>query len=80
MGQKTYIGANGYRAVAEHWDGATWRTVRTEDPYHPNQETVLLSLSLDAADDGWAAGYHAEPTTNGALVEHWNGTRWITVS
>src|SRR6266536_2103757 len=65
---------------ALHWDGQTWSTVPLADPgttyWH------LEAVSALAPDDVWAVGIAADqPGTFGggdrALIEHWDGQRWI---
>lgn len=41
-----------------------------------SQYSQLMSVAAISARDAWAAGY----TSAGALVMHWNGTRWAAVS
>jgi PASTA domain len=57
------------RAVIEHWTGSSWATVPS-----PSDPAVLQSISAISASDIWAVG--AGSDTNGALILHYDGTRW----
>jgi hypothetical protein len=36
----------------------------------------LTNVSASSPSDAWAIGAIGEPNSDGAMVEHWNGTRW----
>lgn len=79
VGQKFYTGGNGYRAVAERWDGSLWQTFRSENP--PGfVQTVLRAVSFASDADGWAVGnFSADDGYNVPLIERWDGLRWNRV-
>ena len=58
---------------------STWNAVSS-----PNQGTglnVLASISIDAANDGWAVGLFLNGSNIAqTLAEHWNGSAWTIVS
>jgi hypothetical protein len=66
----------GYRALAEHWDGHSWRRVRmpSSQTYSWTEMSGVLAL---ASNDVWAVGL-AEDSSEGysSMIEHWDGTRW----
>src|ERR1051325_8502083 len=57
-----------WAAFVVHWDGISWRAVRT-----PRQvgDVNLRGVYAAAPDDVWAVGV-GEPS----IVEHWDGTSW----
>jgi hypothetical protein len=76
--------------LIEHWDGQTWQIVAHSigasvlpDFLAQNQLTSIAAIS---ANDIWATGTQAQPTTfqgdsvlpgkSVPLLEHWNGTNW----
>jgi hypothetical protein len=54
--------------LAEHWNGTSWKVVRTPSPGHINQ---LRAVSAFSPRNVWAAG-HADGST---LILHWNGAK-----
>ncbi|GAC1398097.1 MAG: hypothetical protein NVSMB65_16760 [Chloroflexota bacterium] len=81
------VGRSAFGPLAEHWDGTRWQVV----PTAPSGSAGggLTSIAVVAANDIWAAGDRVAVTANtrwevagsasGALVEHWDGTRWQRV-
>jgi hypothetical protein len=62
---------------AEHWDGATWRTVPLPIPVSGPSVTDMQALG---SGDVWAVGYdHEGPGTQYEFVLHWNRRRWLKV-
>jgi hypothetical protein len=58
--------------LAEHWNGTSWKVVRTPSPGHINQ---LKAVSAFSSRDIWAVG-HADGST---LIMHWYGSSWARV-
>jgi hypothetical protein len=58
--------------LAEHWNGTSWKVVRTPSPGHINQ---LKAVSAFSSRNIWAVG-HADGST---LILHWNGSSWARV-
>ena len=59
---------------AEHYDGATWKVVRTPNA-GPNFDSFYGGAAV--AGDAWAVGERLNGAyQDRALVESWNGTRW----
>ena len=77
---KYFVPGVGSRTLTAHWDGSSWRTVRS-----PNRG---LDSWLDGTDgtsptDVWAVGAAVAVPGDEAgartLIEHWNGRRWTVV-
>jgi hypothetical protein len=65
------------RALSLHWNGTSWRHVRTPNP--PGGD-ILEGVSTVSAADAWAVGYIS--TSSGGLLPlilDWNGTAWNRV-
>jgi hypothetical protein len=65
-----------YRSFILHWNGSKWRRVPAQSP-DPGGDPLFAVLAR-GADDVWAVGYGVEvgPKSH-AIIQHWNGTRWI---
>jgi hypothetical protein len=61
-------------AVILHWDGTSWRQVRSPRADDPE----LFAVSAVSATDAWAVGIYSSSKVN-TFIAHWNGTRWIQV-
>jgi hypothetical protein len=59
-------------AVAERWNGTTWRIQAVPKP----AGTQLFGVSCSAARACTAVGYHTGTGGTRPLAEAWNGTRW----
>jgi hypothetical protein len=66
------------RSLIEHWNGSAWSVVSSPDPYYSQD---LYGVAAVSASDAWAVGnwFNYSPYGSGALIEHWNGTRWSAV-
>ena len=53
--------------VIAHWNGKAWKLVPS-----PIHDGSLNSVTATSAGSAWAVG----SGDSGALIEHWNGTRW----
>jgi photosystem II stability/assembly factor-like uncharacterized protein len=67
--------------LAMHWDGTTWSTVPTPNPWPECQDgdilwsgQVLTAVSALSATDVWAVGSGCYSAST--IVEHWNGSAW----
>ncbi len=63
-----------------HWDGSRWSVVPSLNPGPIFNE--LSAVRALAANDVWAVGSSLDPATHRrkAMVLHWDGRRWSTVS
>src|SRR6266516_1015934 len=66
-----------YKTLIEHFDGTTWRALKSPNSGTLNNE--LNAVSADAGTDAWAVGFHIVGSAGRALAEHWNGTSWTVV-
>ncbi|HEV2374747.1 MAG TPA: hypothetical protein VGS19_21615 [Streptosporangiaceae bacterium] len=69
-------------AMAQRWDGRSWRAARLPDgTYHNVNE--LDSVAADSPRDVWAVGRSMGPThgmqPQTTLAEHWDGRAWSVV-
>lgn len=63
-------------ALAMHYNGRRWTTVRTPSPPEGSQLNDVVAIG---PDDVWAVG-HTNPGDYGdALAMHWDGSGWTTV-
>ena len=72
------IDANHAKTLIEHWDGSSWRIVRS--PNRTGMANTLQGVWAVSANDVWAVGWSG--TTQSAqlsLAEHWDGTTWTIV-
>ncbi|HUY96403.1 MAG TPA: hypothetical protein VMW47_02060 [Verrucomicrobiae bacterium] len=72
----TFVGCTYPPPIVEHWDGHQWTPVAT-DGLGPS---ILHSVSMAFATDGWAVGT-AYPThaLSAPLIVHWRRGRWSLV-
>jgi hypothetical protein len=73
VGWQDVPGAGG--VLAAFWDGSSWSAVPTPAAVGGGRRE-LDAVSMLSRDDVWAVG--GQPS--GALMEHWNGTRWGVVT
>jgi len=65
--------------LIERWNGKTWSIVASPTP--GASFDYLQGVAAVSANNVWAVGYYSQGEVPiGALVEHWNGTSWQTVS
>jgi hypothetical protein len=62
-----------YQPLIEHGNGGRWRVVPL---LHPQGNTLLYSIDMTSARDGWIVGYGPHGNTYGTVVMHWDGTTW----
>lgn len=67
------------RTWLKHWDGETWTRVHGPNPSHSADD--LAGVATVSAGDVWAVGDMLGPDdVLRALIQHWDGTAWRTVS
>jgi hypothetical protein len=64
--------------LVEHWNGATWTVVANPSPTG-SSSAALVGVSCRSAASCYAVGGYTTATTNGPLVEHWDGATWSIV-
>ena len=62
--------------LIEHWNGRSWRPVRSVNP--PGSDE-LLGVTAVSARSAWAVGFTFLAGRNRTLIEHWNGRSWTRV-
>ncbi|MGI8827338.1 MAG: RCC1 domain-containing protein [Chloroflexota bacterium] len=67
---------NSTEPLAEHWNGAAWKTVSVAKPAGASFFKGVDDLSPTNA---WAVGSQVGQVNTLTLVEHWNGTTWSIV-
>ena len=70
----------GSSALVEHWNGSQWLIVPTPAPMSPGGQ-YLSSTTCSGASNCWATGATMDAAGNPSttLVDHWDGTAWVTV-
>jgi hypothetical protein len=65
--------AVGIGSVIGHWDGKTWQSVDSNDPY-----TNLYDVAAVSPTDAWAVGDYGDAHGNYdiARILHWDGVSW----
>ena len=62
-----------------HWNGKSWRTVTTADPFGgTDASNDLIGVSCTADTNCWAVGAVDNDSLNEVL--HWNGHSWLVAS
>ena len=66
--------------LTEHWDGATWRIVKSPNP-GGDGFNLLNKVTARGPDDVWAVGAWSDAGNEMTqpLVLHWDGTGWKQV-
>src|SRR5947209_3262769 len=66
--------------LTEHWNGSKWSIVSSANI--GSFTNVLHAVAVVSSSNVWAVGYTISSTTfyTQALIEHWNGSKWSTVS
>ena len=66
------------RTLIEHWDGVSWKVVRS--PSSGTTWNQLYGVSASSATDIWAVGHlYSGTDPSQTLIERWNGLRWTRV-
>ncbi|HEX6796462.1 MAG TPA: hypothetical protein VF116_01970, partial [Ktedonobacterales bacterium] len=61
-------------ALIEHFDGTRWSAMLT------GQTGILYGVTALASNDVWAVGTTFASGPQSALLVHWNGKQWLSVS
>src|SRR6266487_46998 len=69
--------SNAFKTLIEHFDGTTWRAIKS--PNKGTSNNALNGASADSSTDAWAVGFH-EGTAERTLTERWNGIKWSVVA
>jgi hypothetical protein len=72
----------GSLSLALHWNGSSWRRVRTPNSTNPTDAVVLTGVAAVAPNNVWAVGTFTHwdaPYSQRAVIMRWNGTRWRLV-
>jgi len=72
------------RDVFEHWDGGHWTLVPSPQERSLTAMSAMQSISAVSANDVWAVGgrirgFGEAGSSDGALVQHWDGRSWKRV-
>jgi hypothetical protein len=66
-----------FRALAQWWDGRTWRKAPFAGPGRGEDERSILGVSCPSATSCTAVGSrHTNAHGIVPLIENWNGQRW----
>jgi hypothetical protein len=75
----TYSAGGAQHTLAVHWNGRSWKRVRTPAPgCVPGDQ--LTSVTATSATSIWAVGFGATCPGQGTVVLHWNGKGWKRVA
>ena len=72
------VGTDGTHALAEHWDGVSWSTMTTPNPFGDGPQQAARRV-VPTATGCFAVGSYersAGSSDTKAFVEHWNGKAW----
>lgn len=72
----------GRRTLAMHWNGSSWRMIRSPNPSWTGLDFATLEdVVALAANDVWAVGYSEDFASlrSNTLILHWDGTAWSRV-
>lgn len=74
------VGSQFGGTLVERWDGSQWTIVAS--PNHGTDPSFLNDVTATSATDAWAVGLYSfnDNSTNGPLIEHWNGTAWTQIT
>jgi hypothetical protein len=69
----------GFRPLLARWNGSAWTGVPSPQP--PVRDALLLGVDAASATEAWAVGAEGNfiDSSGEALVEHWDGSRWLRV-
>jgi hypothetical protein len=71
--------SQGTTTLIEHWNGRTWRRMRSVSPDGLTGFDVLNGVAAVSGRDVWAVGQQGTVDNSRPLIEHWNGQRWKVV-
>ena len=69
----------GNRTLILHWNGTSWKQVRSPHPGGPGNDSLLQGVRALSARDAWAVGDFFNGTADQTLALHWNGSSWRQV-
>jgi hypothetical protein len=64
------------RRLAEHWNGSSWKQVKTLSPGGVGDDAEFRDVSALSKNNVWAVGFFSDGTIRHSLIEHWNGKAW----
>jgi hypothetical protein len=71
-------GQSAQQSVIEHWNGISWKLVKS--PSQPGN-TRLQGVAALSASNIWAVGYSMDSLQREfSLIEHWNGSQWQIIT
>lgn len=70
----------GNKTLVLHWNGTSWRQVRSPAPGGPGHGSFLAGVRARSASDAWAVGSFFNGTAFRTLALHWNGSAWSQVT
>ena len=70
------FGGQANRTLIEHWNGTSWRQVKSLSPGGVGHDAELLGVTALSKNNAWAVGFFSDGALDHTLVEHWNGTSW----
>jgi hypothetical protein len=70
------VGGSTSKPLTTSWNGTTWKTTTSADP--SNSVSILFGVSCASATSCQTVGHYEKnsTTTQLALIESWNGTKW----
>jgi hypothetical protein len=74
-----YYSAAADQTLIEHWNGKTWKKVKSLNPGGSANNDSLQGVAALSSNDVWAVGHFNNGTANRTLIEHWNGNAWKVV-
>jgi hypothetical protein len=63
----------------EHWNGRSWRRVRSPSPGGAGRDDELFGVTATSARSAWAVGFNFDGTLMHNLILRWNGRTWRRV-
>jgi hypothetical protein len=64
------------RTLAEHWNGTSWKQVKSLSPGGVGHDAEFRGVSALSKNNMWAVGFFSDGTITHSLIEHWNGKAW----
>jgi hypothetical protein len=77
----TASGYQGTQTLVEHWNGSSWRIVKSLNPGIASN--IFNAVTVLSARDVYAVGYTSNNFADQErqpLIEHWNGSSWSVVN
>lgn len=81
----TYFDGTANRTLTMHWNGRSWKTVRSPNPGGVTHPNGLAGTAGVSASKVWSVGSYwnysyFNGTANRGVIERWNGTSWKAVA